>query len=194
MNKKYLLLDIVNMLVSFLVCRYVFIHYLYFQYYHRVVLSMPELDILGPLAAILIMSYSVFVFLSCFYREKVSRKKIAALYALYVASLVYLLLFKNVGIRGFELNPIENLRDIQAGSIFVSLMNVLMFVPLGTLITSKKQFLLACLGVIGVEFTQYLFSLGICDTGDVFLNILGLLLGVGLAKSGLLKPFLQKID
>ncbi|MBF0777304.1 VanZ family protein [Streptococcus cuniculi] len=155
---------------------------------------MPEIDVVGPLLVILVMSYSVFVLLSFFYRERVSRKKIGALYVLYFACLAYLLFFKNIGIRGFGLNPVETLRDIQAGSVFVPLMNVLLFVPLGTLLTSKKHFAFSCLGVIGVELLQYTCSLGICDTGDMLLNIAGLALGIAVVRLGLLNFFLQKID
>ncbi|MGT2715032.1 VanZ family protein [Streptococcus respiraculi] len=155
---------------------------------------MPEIDFVGPLLIILVMSYSVFVFVSFFYQETVSRKKIRVLYVLYFVCLAYLLFFKNLGIRGFEPNPIETLRDIQAGSSFVPLMNILMFVPLGTLITDKKHFFLACLGVTGVELTQYLFSLGICDTGDIVLNSVGILIGIAMRRIGLFNVFLRKIN
>lgn len=193
MNRKYILLDSCNAVFSFLACRYLFMHYLYFQYYSRLVLTVSERDVVGPLLVILILSYSLFVLLSFFYREKVSRKKLVVLYTLYLVCLLYLLLFKNLGVRGLELNPFETIRDIQLGNFFVPLMNVLMFVPLGTLITSKKQFAFACLGVLGVELAQYVFHLGICDLGDVFLNILGLFLGIAAIRIGFLDFFLRKI-
>lgn len=193
MNKKYILLDSINALLSFFVCRYIFMHYLYFQYDLRIVVGMPEIDVVGPLMVILVMSYSVFAFMSFFYRERVSRKRVGALYVLYFVCLAYLLFFKNSGIRGFELNPVETLRDIQAGNVFVPLMNILMFIPLGTLVTTKKQFFLVVLGITGVELVQYFFSLGICDTGDIVLNVLGSVIGIAMRRIGLLNIFLRKI-
>ncbi|MGT2800467.1 VanZ family protein [Streptococcus marmotae] len=193
MNKKYLLLDSMNALLSFFVCRYVFMHYLYFQYYLRMVVRMPEIDFVGPLLVILVMSYSVFVFMSFFYRKHVDRKMILVLYAIYFACLAFLLVFKSMGIKGLVLNPMETLQDIQAGNIFVPLMNLVMFIPLGTLVTRKKQFLVAVAGVIGVEIAQYVFSFGICDTGDIVLNSVGILIGIAIRQIGLLKFFLEKI-
>ncbi|WP_349989659.1 VanZ family protein [Streptococcus handemini] len=66
-------------------------------------------------------------------------------------------------------------------------------IPLGTLITRKKQILVAVFGVIGVEIVQYFFSFGICDTGDIILNILGIFTGIAIRQIGLLKFFLEKI-
>ncbi|MEX5396943.1 VanZ family protein [Streptococcus sp. ZJ93] len=195
MNKKvYFFFDSVNVMVSFLVCRFVFMHYLYYYYYATIVtFSVPERDLLGPLSVILIMTYSVVVLLSFFYRKHVDRKMILVLYAIYFACLAFLLVFKSMGIRGLVLNPMETLQDMQSGNVFVPLMNLVMFIPLGTLITRKKQILVAVFGVIGVEIVQYFFSFGICDTGDIILNILGIFTGIAIRQIGLLKFFLEKI-
>ncbi|MER0122341.1 hypothetical protein ABQH43_01225 [Streptococcus sp. ZJ100] len=130
MNKKvYFFFDSVNVMVSFLVCRFVFMHYLYYYYYATIVtFSVPERDLLGPLSVILIMTYSVVVLLSFFYRKHVDRKMILVLYAIYFACLAFLLVFKSMGIRGLVLNPMETLQDMQSGNVFVPLMNLVMFI------------------------------------------------------------------
>ena len=69
------------------------------------------------------------------------------------------------------------------------LMNVFLFFPLGLTLSNvlprRRSFwgrialttLLGCLLSIGVEFAQYLFSLGMAETDDVLCNTLGAFLG-----------------
>ena len=83
----------------------------------------------------------MYISLSFIYKDRINKKGIIILYLLYFVCLVYLLLFKNFGIRGITFNPFDMIKDIISGNTFVPLMNVLMFIPLGILSKGNKNIL-----------------------------------------------------
>ncbi len=126
----------------------------------------------------LILTYFTFVLLHLFYTRKITSKTIILSYFIYIFSLVYLILLKNIGMQGYSLNPLSFLTDIMNGSRFVPIMNVLMFIPLGFLFPlTKENLLFSLFGLLMIETCQYVFHLGIFDLGDVTLNLLSIVIG-----------------
>ena len=63
-------------------------------------------------------------------------------------------------------------------------MNLLMFIPLGLLFSSRLSNLLLCLlTLFSVESIQYFGYLGVFDLGDITLNMLGILIGTAIINS-----------
>lgn len=59
-------------------------------------------------------------------------------------------------------------------------MNVLLFVPLGSIVGGRKGIITGLLLSCCIEITQYVFCLGYCEMDDVLNNTLGASLGVGI--------------
>lgn len=126
----------------------------------------------------LIISYFTYVFLNLCTNRQMKSSTLISCYFIYFFSLVYLLFLKNIGTQGFSLNPLSFIGEIENGSRFVPVMNLLMFVPLGFLYPlSRKNILLGFLGILMIESCQFVFHLGIFDLGDVSLNLLSLTIG-----------------
>ena len=56
-------------------------------------------------------------------------------------------------------------------------LNILLFVPLGFLLGSRKGILLGFLLSVFVEITQLIFHLGFCEMDDVLNNTIGMVIG-----------------
>ncbi|WP_438762182.1 VanZ family protein [Enterococcus sp. AZ156] len=97
---------------------------------------------------------------------------------LYITFLIYLLFLKNIGIRGLEFQLFSWVKDLIYGDPMIVLFNILLFLPLGWILpVSWKNTILVLSAVLGVEWIQYFFYLGIFDLGDVFVNTCGFLIG-----------------
>ena len=73
-------------------------------------------------------------------------------------------------------------------------MNLLMFIPLGLLFSSRMSNLLLCLiALFSVESIQYFEHLGIFDLGDIVLNMLGLLVGTAIHQLPQFQTLIKKI-
>lgn len=103
------------------------------------------------------------------------------LVVLYLAALVWVTLFKSVGVRGvnFDLGDIVSQIRQEPESLLV---NLLMYVPLGAIVRGRSLSLPKALAVgLGLslvfEVAQYAFALGIFDVVDVTANLLGTLTG-----------------
>jgi len=64
--------------------------------------------------------------------------------------------------------------------------NVALFIPYGALFPWKKKswvpVIVAFLCSVGIESTQYMLRLGLCEIDDVVANTFGALVGVGIYK------------
>ena len=131
---------------------------------------------------------------------------IIALFAVYLAVLVYVVLFKAqpdvsaLQFRSLNLIPFTQMISVRGRFGFDFVMNVLVFAPFGvymTMLWSKRSILLRLLPIFAVsllfEILQYIFALGASDINDLISNTLGGLLGIGayaLAK----KMFKEKTE
>ncbi|WP_347401498.1 VanZ family protein [Enterococcus sp. DIV1298c] len=164
------------LLSCLLFSRWFFMRYLY---YYSITLFPPSgsVDFWFPFFLVIIIALSLYVSIQCLFTRKIYREWLIFFSFLYLSFLVYLLFLKNIGIRGMELQLFSWVKDLISGDPMIVLFNFLMFLPLGWMLPlSWKSSFLVILSVLGVEWIQYFFYLGIFDMGDVFVNTCGFLL------------------
>ena len=59
-------------------------------------------------------------------------------------------------------------------------LNILLFIPLGFLVGDKRTILIGLLLSAGIELTQYVLKLGVCEVDDVLNNTIGTAIGFSL--------------
>ncbi|KXT76544.1 VanZ family protein [Streptococcus sp. DD12] len=139
---------------------------------------------------VLILTYTFYCFFTFCRRRQISSKTVVSLYTIYFLGLIYVLFFKNIGKQGLSLDFFSFVSDFQYSGRFVPVMNAIMFIPLGAILPKRLSTLpLAIVGILLVEGCQYVFHLGVFDLGDLTLNSLSILIGMGLA----LTPLAQKV-
>ncbi len=62
------------------------------------------------------------------------------------------------------------------------ILNILLFIPFGFLVGSRKGIILGLLLSVSIEVVQYVFLLGYCELDDILHNFIGTLLGVEINK------------
>lgn len=164
------------------------------QYVHYIAHYGPYFQVLLNLVIIILLGYFVYAFLKLLLTRKLKKQTLLLLYFIYFLALFYLLFLKNIGIQGLSLNPFSFARELYWGSHFVPIMNLLMFIPLGLLFSSRMSNLLLCLiALFSVESIQYFGHLGIFDLGDIVLNMLGLLVGTAIHQLPQFQTLIKKI-
>ena len=164
------------------------------QYVHYIAHYGPYFQVLLNLVIIILLGYFVYAFLKLLLTRKLKKQTLLLLYFIYFLALFYLLFLKNIGIQGLSLNPLSFARELYWGSHFVPIMNLLMFIPLGLLFSSRMSNLLLCLiALFSVESIQYFGHLGIFDLGDIVLNMLGLLVGTAIHQLPQFQTLIKKI-
>ena len=164
------------------------------QYVHYIAHYGPYFQVLLNLVIIILLGYFVYAFLKLLITRKLKKQTLLLLYFIYFLALFYLLFLKNIGIQGLSLNPLSFARELYWGSHFVPIMNLLMFIPLGLLFSSRMSNLLLCLiALFSVESIQYFGHLGIFDLGDIVLNMLGLLVGTAIHQLPQFQTLIKKI-
>ncbi len=78
-------------------------------------------------------------FLLSFFTKKIYKEVIIGFYVLYFLVLIYLLFLKNIGIRGLESNPLSFLSDFINGDAIIVMLNIIMFIPLGWILSLNKN-------------------------------------------------------
>ena len=164
------------------------------QYVHYIAHYGSYFQVLLNLVIIVLLSYFVYAFLKLLLTRKLKKQTLLLLYLIYFLALFYLLFLKNIGIQGLSLNPLSFARELYWGSHFVPIMNLLMFIPLGLLFTSRLSNLLLCLiALFSIESIQYFGHLGIFDLGDIILNLIGILIGTAIHQLPQFQVFVKKI-
>lgn len=164
------------------------------QYVHYIAHYGPYFQVFLNLVIIILLAYFVYAFLKLLLTRKLKKQTLLLLYFIYFLALFYLLFLKNIGIQGISLNPLSFARELYWGSHFVPIMNLLMFIPLGLLFSSRMSNLLLCLiALFSVESIQYFGHLGIFDLGDIVLNMLGILIGIAIHQLPQFQTLIKKI-
>lgn len=164
------------------------------QYVHYIAHYGPYFQVFLNLVIIILLGYFVYAFLKLLLTRKIKKQTLLLLYFIYFLSLFYLLFLKNIGIQGLSLNPLSFAQELYWGSHFVPVMNLLMFIPLGLLFSSRMSNLLLCLiALFSVESIQYFGHLGVFDLGDIVLNMLGLLVGTAIHQLPQFQTLIKKI-
>ena len=164
------------------------------QYVHYIAHYGSYFQVLLNLVIIVLLSYFVYAFLQLLLTRKLKKQTLLLLYFIYFLALFYLLFLKNIGTLGLSLNPLSFARELYWGSHFVPIMNLLMFIPLGLLFSSRLSNLLLCLlTLFSVESIQYFGHLGVFDLGDITLNMLGILVGTAIHQLPQFQTVIKKI-
>lgn len=164
------------------------------QYVHYIAHYGSYFQVLLNLVIIVLLSYFVYAFLKLLLTRKLKKQTLLLLYFIYFLALFYLLFLKNIGTQGLSLNPLSFARELYWGSHFVPIMNLLMFIPLGFLFSSRLSNLLLCLlTLFSVESIQYFGYLGVFDLGDITLNMLGILIGTAIHQLPQFQTIIKKI-
>ncbi|MBC1520876.1 VanZ family protein [Listeria aquatica] len=102
-------------------------------------------------------------------------------YLIYFGCLFFLLFAKDSHARGLSFDTFGFIKPFVEGNLrVITVGNVVAFIPTGFLMWKLKgyQALVLALGLItGVESMQYYFAVGYFDTGDIFLNVCGIMIG-----------------
>ena len=164
------------------------------QYVHYIAHYGSYFQVLLNLVIIVLLSYFVYAFLKLLLTRQLKKQTLLLLYFIYFLALFYLLFLKNIGTQGLSLNPLSFARELYWGSHFVPIMNLLMFIPLGLLFSSRLSNLLLCLlTLFSVESIQYFGHLGVFDLGDITLNMLGILVGTAIHQLTQFQTVIKKI-
>ena len=164
------------------------------QYVHYIAHYGSYFQVLLNLVIIVLLSYFVYAFLKLLLTRQLKKQTLLLLYFIYFLALFYLLFLKNIGTQGLSLNPLSFARELYWGSHFVPIMNLLMFIPLGLLFSSRLSNLLLCLlTLFTVESIQYFGHLGVFDLGDIALNMLGILVGTAIHQLPQFQTVIKKI-
>lgn len=137
--KKYYLLDAINFICSFLVCRWLFMTFLFYSFSS----IFMTIDIWPSLLAVMCMTIPLFTLCQICYRPNISKYLVIINYIIYFLITIYLLFFKSIGISGINLHLLDyfivDMREHPAIVCF----NLLFFLPLGFLFrpTWKHQVL-----------------------------------------------------
>ncbi|MFI3088257.1 hypothetical protein [Streptococcus sp. 2022WUSS037] len=94
--KKEVIYDCINLILSFLLCRWLFMTFLFYQFSN----IFMTVDFWPALAAILLMTGFFFTLFRLVYQPGISRLTILFFYGCYGFLLIYLLFFKSMGVRG----------------------------------------------------------------------------------------------
>ncbi len=163
------------------------------QYVHYIAHYGSYFQVLLNLVIIVLLSYFVYAFLKLLLTRKLKKQTLLLLYFIYFLALFYLLFLKTLVPRVYHLTPFFA-RELYWGSHFVPIMNLLMFIPLGLLFSSRLSNLLLCLlTLFSVESIQYFGYLGVFDLGDITLNMLGILIGTAIHQLPQFQTIIKKI-
>ncbi|EUJ33219.1 hypothetical protein MFLO_03715 [Listeria floridensis FSL S10-1187] len=104
-----------------------------------------------------------------------------AAYLIYFACLLFLLFGKGSQIQGISTDTFDFIDPFLAGNLrVITIGNVAAFIPIGFLFKKRGFFITlatAILLISSVEMLQYYLKVGYFDTGDIFLNVCGIILG-----------------
>ncbi len=112
---------------------------------------------------------------------KINKALLVLCYTIYFGILLCLLFGKASNTQGFSSDTFGFIDTFLSGNLRVIIVgNVLAFVPIGFLLKKAgiiKALLYATMLIFAVEGAQYILHVGFFDTGDVFLNVSGIMLG-----------------
>ncbi|MCH1636798.1 VanZ family protein [Streptococcus suis] len=190
MNKERFY-DVINAILSFLFCCWLFMTFLFYQF----TTIFMTVDFLPSLTAILLMTGVCFTLFRLVYQPGISRLTLLFFYTCYGLLLVYLLFFKSMGVRGVNWDLLSTFSQDLFLNPAILVFNLLLFLPLGLLFSfSWKKLSLFVGAILLVEACQFFFSLGFFDLGDILLNTSGFALGNFLGQSAVAHSFKNRIQ
>lgn len=128
MNKERFY-DVINAILSFLFCRWLFMTFLFYQF----TTIFMTVDFWPTLAAILLVTEFCFTLFRLVYQPGISRLTLWFFYACYGLLLLYLLFFKSMGVRGVNWDLLSTFTQDLFLNPTILFFNLLLFLPLGLL-------------------------------------------------------------
>ncbi|MBC2035033.1 VanZ family protein [Listeria booriae] len=117
---------------------------------------------------------------------KLNKGLLVLTYAIYFAIMLVLLFGKASGAQGFSSDTFGFIDTFMAGNLrVITIGNVLAFAPIGFLLFRKSPLtalFLAGMMIFAVESLQFVMHVGYFDTGDVFLNVSGIMVGYAIMR------------
>lgn len=117
---------------------------------------------------------------------KINKALLVLCYMIYFSILLCLLFGKASNTQGFSSDTFGFIDTFLSGNLRVIIIgNVLAFIPIGFLLKKVgfiKAILYAMMMIFAIEGAQYILHVGYFDTGDVFLNVSGIMLGYMLIR------------
>lgn len=117
---------------------------------------------------------------------KINKALLVLCYMIYFGILLCLLFGKASNTQGFSSDTFGFIDTFLSGNLRVIIIgNVLAFIPIGFLLKKVgfiKAILYAMMMIFAIEGAQYILHVGYFDTGDVFLNVSGIMLGYMLIR------------
>lgn len=117
---------------------------------------------------------------------KINKALLVLCYMIYFGILLCLLFGKASNTQGFSSDTFGFIDTFLSGNLRVIIIgNVLAFIPIGFLLKKIgfiKAILYAMMMIFAIEGAQYILHVGYFDTGDVFLNVSGIMLGYMLIR------------
>ncbi|WP_088808951.1 MULTISPECIES: VanZ family protein [Listeria] len=128
---------------------------------------------------------------------KFNKKLTILAYMLYFASLIVLLFGKASHVQGFSFETFDFIFPFLEGNLrVITTGNILAFIPIGFLFYKWNfisTLLTAIILITLVESTQFILAVGFFDTGDIFLNVLGIMTGYSLIRLKVFMTMKKKI-
>ncbi|NTM16494.1 VanZ family protein, partial [Enterococcus faecium] len=141
-------------------------------------------DFCIPFIQLIIITFFLYIFLLSSFSKKIYKQVNIRLYVLYLLVFISLLFLKNIVIREPESHPLSFLSEFINGDAIIVMRNIIMFIPLGWILSLKKKHLgIVVLGIWLIEIAQYVFHLGIFDVGDIIANAAGFVVGTIIMES-----------
>lgn len=125
--KKEIFYDCINLILSFLLCRWLFMTFLFYQFSN----IFMTVDFWPTLAAILLMTGFCFTLCRLVYKPHISRLTLWFFYACYGLVLIYLLFFKSMGIQGANWDLLSTFSQDLFLNPAILVFNLLLFYHLG---------------------------------------------------------------
>ncbi|MBC1483835.1 VanZ family protein [Listeria sp. FSL L7-1509] len=117
---------------------------------------------------------------------KINKALLVLCYMIYFGILLCLLFGKASNTQGFSSDTFGFIDTFLSGNLRVIIIgNVLAFIPIGFLLKKVgfiKAILYAMMMIFAIEGAQYILHVGYFDTGDVFLNVSGIMFGYMLIR------------
>lgn len=163
-------------------CAAVMMYYIWFQGWLQFYLR-DVMEVVDHMGYITVGVTALMLYLSAvqLVNWKINKTLLVLIYVIYFGIMIGLLFGKASGAQGFSTDTFGFVDTFISGNLrVITIGNVLAFVPIGFLMKKLSPLMAlfsAGIMIFIVEGLQYALHVGYFDTGDVFLNVSGIMIG-----------------
>lgn len=183
MNSK--LLKILKLLISFFLGGFIGFQFCYHIIAEVVAIYFPN----SPIFYYTILGFCIIcgmLLINLILSKQIDSRMFKLIAVAYLCFLFVILFGRETINSVFIINPISSIKDLTSPEMILqSILNLIMFVPLGYIfknVSFKTTFIISFLISILIELAQGIFHLGIFDSLDIILYVVGIILGRALSK------------